>query len=88
MANNITFTELHTAGYQLFQDSESFLNDLSEIDSIAIYGGAGATAGVTAGVTAGETASQTTNLTASVTAGLTASLTAGLTNTVTYSTDL
>jgi hypothetical protein len=30
----ITLSELLTTGFQLFQDSESFLNDLSDVDSI------------------------------------------------------
>ncbi|ALF54635.1 MULTISPECIES: hypothetical protein [Nostoc] len=36
---NITLSELNAAGSQLFQDSESFLNDLSDVDAIA--GGSG-----------------------------------------------
>ncbi|HYW20173.1 MAG TPA: hypothetical protein VE956_12840 [Nodularia sp. (in: cyanobacteria)] len=32
---NITLSELHAAGSQLFQDSESFLNDFSDVDSIS-----------------------------------------------------
>ncbi|BAZ53900.1 hypothetical protein NIES4103_65840 [Nostoc sp. NIES-4103] len=72
MANHITFSELHIVGYQLFQDSETFLNDLSEIDSMSVYGGADITAGVTA----------------SLTIGLTAGLTAGLTNSLTSSVGL
>ncbi|WP_414542887.1 hypothetical protein [Nostoc sp. CCY0012] len=38
---NITLSELHTAGSELFQDSESFLNELSDVDSIngGSYGG-------------------------------------------------
>ncbi|MBD6614455.1 hypothetical protein FNW02_00830 [Komarekiella sp. 'clone 1'] len=32
---NITLSELHNAGSQLFQDSESFLNDLSDVDTIS-----------------------------------------------------
>jgi hypothetical protein len=40
---NITLSELHAAGSELFQDSESFLNELSEVDSIngGSYGGYG-----------------------------------------------
>ncbi|MBU7584487.1 MAG: hypothetical protein KAF91_16505 [Nostoc sp. TH1S01] len=38
---NITLAELKTAGVQLFQDSESFLNDLSDIDAIAANGADG-----------------------------------------------
>ncbi|MCC5639007.1 hypothetical protein LC593_24885 [Nostoc sp. CHAB 5844] len=36
---NITLSELNVAGSQLFQDSESFLNDLSDIDMSAAHGG-------------------------------------------------
>ncbi|MCG6135290.1 MAG: hypothetical protein MET45_11590 [Nostoc sp. LLA-1] len=38
---NITLSELHAAGSELFQDSESFLNELSDVDTIAggSYGG-------------------------------------------------
>ncbi|MBE9053090.1 hypothetical protein IQ243_22225 [Nostocales cyanobacterium LEGE 11386] len=32
---NITLSELHAAGSELFQDSESFLNELSDVDSIS-----------------------------------------------------
>ena len=32
---NITLTELHIAGSELFQDSESFLNELNNVDSIS-----------------------------------------------------
>ncbi|MBH8565127.1 hypothetical protein I8748_23580 [Nostoc sp. CENA67] len=32
---NITLTELHTTGSELFQDSESFLNELNNLDSIS-----------------------------------------------------
>ncbi|MBU7584491.1 MAG: hypothetical protein KAF91_16525 [Nostoc sp. TH1S01] len=38
---NITLTELKTAGVQLFQDSESFLNDLSDVDAITANGANG-----------------------------------------------
>ncbi|MBW4688248.1 MAG: hypothetical protein KME40_24965 [Komarekiella atlantica HA4396-MV6] len=31
----ITLSELRNAGSQLFQDSESFLNDLSDVDAIS-----------------------------------------------------
>jgi hypothetical protein len=34
---NITLSELHAVGSELFQDSESFLNEFSDVDSI--YGG-------------------------------------------------
>jgi hypothetical protein len=46
---NITLSELNVAGSELFQDSESFLNELSNLDAIA--GGQigfGAGAGITA----------------------------------------
>ncbi|MBE9209811.1 hypothetical protein IQ244_25620 [Nostoc sp. LEGE 06077] len=36
---NITLSELNVAGSQLFQDSESFLNDLSDVDLNAAHGG-------------------------------------------------
>jgi len=36
---SITLSELKIAGSELFQDSESFLNDLSEVDSISVNGG-------------------------------------------------
>jgi hypothetical protein len=32
---NITLSELHAAGSELFQDSESFLNELNDVDAIA-----------------------------------------------------
>jgi hypothetical protein len=32
---NITLSQLHAAGSELFQDSESFLNELSDVDSIS-----------------------------------------------------
>ena len=32
---NITLSELHAAGCELFQDSESFLNELNDVDSIS-----------------------------------------------------
>jgi hypothetical protein len=35
---NITLSELHITGSELFQDSESFLDDLGDVDSI--FGGA------------------------------------------------
>jgi hypothetical protein len=37
---NITLSELHVAGSELFQDSESFLNELSDVDAI-VGGGYG-----------------------------------------------
>ncbi|MDF5707013.1 MAG: hypothetical protein PUP90_04840 [Nostoc sp. S4] len=36
---SIALSQLNTVGCELFQDSESFLNDLSNVDSITIYGG-------------------------------------------------
>jgi hypothetical protein len=30
----ITLSQLHAAGSELFQDSESFLNEMSDVDSI------------------------------------------------------
>ena len=32
---NITLSELHVAGSELFNDSESFLNEFSDVDSIS-----------------------------------------------------
>ncbi|MBE9049163.1 hypothetical protein IQ243_01845 [Nostocales cyanobacterium LEGE 11386] len=32
---NITLSELHAAGSELFQDSESFLQELNDVDSIS-----------------------------------------------------
>ena len=32
---NITLSELNNAGAELFQDSESFLNELKDVDSIS-----------------------------------------------------
>ena len=43
---NITLSELHAAGCELFQDSESFLNELNDVDSIS-----GGQVGVAGGVT-------------------------------------
>jgi hypothetical protein len=36
---NISLSELHTTGSELFQDSESFLNNLNNVGSITIHGG-------------------------------------------------
>ncbi|GAX35608.1 hypothetical protein [Nodularia sp. NIES-3585] len=41
---NITLSELHAAGSELFNDSESFLNEFSDVDSIS-GGGIGGYAG-------------------------------------------
>jgi hypothetical protein len=38
---NITLSQLNNSGADLFQDSESFLNDMSDIDNISIQGGSG-----------------------------------------------
>lgn len=32
---NINLSELHVAGSELFQDSESFLNELNDVDAIS-----------------------------------------------------
>jgi hypothetical protein len=32
---SINLTELHVAGSELFQDSESFLNELNDVDAIS-----------------------------------------------------
>ncbi|MGJ5632413.1 hypothetical protein [Nostoc sp. CALU 1950] len=37
----ITLSELYLAGSELFQDSESFLTELSDVNSISVYGGHG-----------------------------------------------
>ncbi|MFK0734256.1 MAG: hypothetical protein ACIWVG_24415 [Gloeotrichia echinulata HAB0833] len=37
----ITLSELLHTGAELFQDSESFLNDLNDMDSISVHGGEG-----------------------------------------------
>lgn len=36
---NITLWELNFAGSQLFQASESFMDDLNKVEAIAVYGG-------------------------------------------------
>ncbi|ULP72329.1 hypothetical protein [Nodularia sphaerocarpa] len=41
---NITLSQLHAAGSELFQDSESFLHEFSDVDSISggqSFGGGG-----------------------------------------------
>jgi hypothetical protein len=38
---SINLSELHSTGSELFQDSESFLNELGDIDSISGGGGYG-----------------------------------------------
>jgi hypothetical protein len=50
---NITLSQLQAAGSELFQDSESFLNELSDVDSISggqVIGTAVTGATVAAGV--------------------------------------
>ncbi|MBH8563637.1 hypothetical protein I8748_15805 [Nostoc sp. CENA67] len=39
--STIAVYELHNTGLQLFEDSESFLNELSDADSTSINGGTG-----------------------------------------------
>lgn len=39
---NIKVSELNLAGAELFQDSESFLNDLTDVDTTSVHGGEGA----------------------------------------------
>ncbi|KZL49970.1 MULTISPECIES: hypothetical protein [Cyanophyceae] len=46
---NITLSELHAAGSELFNDSESFLNEFSDVDSIS--GGAAVAGTVATGAT-------------------------------------
>ena len=36
---SIKLSELQVTGSELFQDSESFLNEMSDVNSIAVYGG-------------------------------------------------
>ncbi|MBE8988356.1 hypothetical protein [Nostoc sp. LEGE 12450] len=36
---SIALSQLNATGSELFQDSESFLSDLNNVDSITIYGG-------------------------------------------------
>ncbi len=38
---NIKLSELQVTGSELFQDSESFINDLNDAASIAVHGGDG-----------------------------------------------
>ncbi|MBH8578377.1 hypothetical protein I8752_36670 [Nostocaceae cyanobacterium CENA369] len=38
---SINLSELHSAGSELFQDSESFLNELGDVDSISGGGHSG-----------------------------------------------
>ncbi|MBI1242943.1 hypothetical protein [Umezakia ovalisporum] len=46
---NITLSELHAVGSELFQDSESFINEFSAVDSIS--GGQATGAGVSNPIT-------------------------------------
>ncbi|MBH8562665.1 hypothetical protein I8748_10825 [Nostoc sp. CENA67] len=43
--STIAVSELNNSGFQLFDDSESFLNELSDMDSTSINGGTGAAGG-------------------------------------------
>ncbi|MBD2292463.1 hypothetical protein H6G06_02945 [Anabaena sphaerica FACHB-251] len=36
---SIKLSELQATGSELFQDSESFLNEMSDVNSISVYGG-------------------------------------------------
>ncbi|MEH2106502.1 hypothetical protein [Nostoc sp.] len=47
---SIALSQLNTTGSELFQDSESFLNDLNNVDSITIYGGDGDVSSVAEGL--------------------------------------
>jgi len=38
---NIKISELNAAGSELFNDSESFLNELTDVTSMSVYGGNG-----------------------------------------------
>ncbi|WP_353929882.1 hypothetical protein WJM97_16465 [Okeanomitos corallinicola TIOX110] len=38
---NINITELNIAGSELFQDSESFLNEMNDSEGILVQGGSG-----------------------------------------------
>ncbi|BAY08125.1 hypothetical protein [Calothrix sp. NIES-2098] len=38
---NIKVSELRPAGSEFFQDSESFLNDLNDMDTTSVHGGEG-----------------------------------------------
>ena len=40
---SIKLDQLQSTGSELFQDSESFLNDMSDINSISVLGGFGST---------------------------------------------
>jgi len=36
---SISISELRPSGAELFQDSESFLNDLTDVESVQVFGG-------------------------------------------------
>ena len=36
---SISLSELRPSGAELFQDSESFLNDLTDVESVQVFGG-------------------------------------------------
>jgi hypothetical protein len=36
---SITLSELNLSGAELFQDSESFLNDMSDVENLSVQGG-------------------------------------------------
>jgi hypothetical protein len=36
---SISLSELRPSGADLFQDSESFLNDLTDVESVQVFGG-------------------------------------------------
>jgi hypothetical protein len=36
---SISLSELRPSGAELFQDSESFLNDLTDLESVQVFGG-------------------------------------------------
>ncbi|BAZ51996.1 hypothetical protein NIES4103_46550 [Nostoc sp. NIES-4103] len=43
--STIAVSELNNSGFELFEDSESFLNELNDMDSTSISGGTGAAGG-------------------------------------------
>ncbi|QHG18819.1 hypothetical protein [Nostoc sp. ATCC 53789] len=47
---SIALSQLNTTGSELFQDSESFLNDLNNVDSITVYGGGNDVSSVAEGI--------------------------------------
>ncbi|MBE8999598.1 hypothetical protein IQ274_15510 [Nostoc sp. LEGE 12447] len=47
---SIALSQLNTTGSELFQDSESFLNDLNNVDSITVYGGGNDVSSVAGGL--------------------------------------